>query len=253
MTLQAEENVFQLPVHYNYYIQSALYRVQDPDFSDFLHNVGFQYGERQFRLFTFSRLMGRYRLLRDEAVIRFEGPVKLVVSSPVIPFCQAVMNTILREDGLRLGRVNLRVVQMATEQQTAGSDSIVVQTLSPITVYSTLFRADGRKYTQYFHPREKDFRELVYQNLQRKLQLIRGPEAAEEVADGPAFDIQPLRVPKMHLVMYKGTVIKGYSGRFRLMGNQALLDVALNAGIGVKGSQGFGCLTKVGSVYRREM
>lgn len=246
LTLAAEEREFQLPVHYNRYIQAALYQVQDPDFSDFLHNVGFQYGDRQFRLFTFSRLLGRYRLLRDEGIIRFSGPVQLVVSSPVIPFCQAVMNTILREDGLRLGPVNFHVVQMATEQQTAESDSIVVETLSPVTVYSTLYRPDGRKYTQYFHPREKDFQELVNQNLRRKLQLIRGSEALDEVDKHPCFEIEPLREPKMHLVMYKGTVIKGYSGRFRLTGHPALLDTALDAGVGVKGSQGFGCVRKVG-------
>ncbi|MFO7264293.1 MAG: CRISPR-associated endoribonuclease Cas6 [Bacillota bacterium] len=246
LTLQANGDECELPIHYNRLIQAALYRVQDPEFSDFLHNVGFQLGDRQFRLFTFSRLLGRYRQLREEAAIRFEGPVQLVVSSPVIPFCQAVINTILREDGLRLGRVNFRVVQMATEKQTADSGSIVVETLSPVTIYSTLYRADGRKYTQYFHPREKDFRELAYQNLRRKLQLIRGPEALEEADRHPSFAIEPLNEPKMHLVKYKDTIIKGYSGRFRLTGHPDLLHAALDAGLGAKGSQGFGCLKKIG-------
>ena len=246
LTLQAEAEECELPIHYNRLIQAALYRVQDPEFSDFLHNVGFQFGDRQFRLFTFSRLLGRYRLLKEEAVIRFEGPVKLVVSSPVIPFCQAVMNTILREEGLRLGRVNFRVVQMATEKQTANTESIVVETLSPVTVYSTLYRTDGRKYTQYFHPREKDFRELVFRNLRRKLQLIRGAEALVEVDKHRSFEIEPLNEPKMHVVYYKDTVIKGYTGRFRLTGHPLLLDTALDAGLGVKGSQGFGCVTKSG-------
>jgi len=43
-------------------------------------------------------------------------------------------------------------------------------------------------------------------------------------------------------VKYKGTVIKGWMGIYRLKGAVSLLKMALDAGLGAKNSQGFGCV-----------
>ncbi len=45
---------------------------------------------------------------------------------------------------------------------------MIVKTLSPITVYSTLETPDGRKKTYYYNPFKADFKELIIKNLQRK-------------------------------------------------------------------------------------
>jgi CRISPR-associated endoribonuclease Cas6 len=47
-------------------------------------------------------------------------------------------------------------------------------TLSPITVYSTLYTAEGKKKTYYFSPYEQEFSQLVSINLARKYRAYKG-------------------------------------------------------------------------------
>ena len=44
-----------LPIHYNNIVQGFIYNnIEDEIFKTFLHEEGFQYGKRSFKLFTFS-------------------------------------------------------------------------------------------------------------------------------------------------------------------------------------------------------
>lgn len=58
--------------------------------------------------------------------------------------------------------------------------------------------------------------------------------------------LQPLDRPRLHVTTYKGTVVKGYTCRLRLSGPRDPLQTALDAGLGGKGSQGYGCVEKAG-------
>ena len=81
----SDNNPITIPIHYNHLIQSAIYGALDNDFADFLHDTGFEGGGRRFKLFTFSRLTGAYRLLLKQ-LKSLISLVKLVVSSPVDKF-----------------------------------------------------------------------------------------------------------------------------------------------------------------------
>ena len=109
--------------------------------------------------------------------------------------------------------------------------------LSPVTIYSTLQSPTGKK-TYYYNPREKEFSILIRDNLLKKYQAYykRSP-------DNDEFSIEPLRVSKKDekIVSYKGFIIKGWMGLYRLNGSPELLKLAYDAGIGGKNSQGFGC------------
>jgi CRISPR-associated endoribonuclease Cas6 len=54
--------------------------------------------------------------------------------------------------------------------------------------------------------------------------------------------VEKLGQVKMHVMKYKSTVIKGYSGKLLLTGPKELLQITVDAGLGSKGSQGFGCV-----------
>jgi CRISPR-associated endoribonuclease Cas6 len=58
------------------------------------------------------------------------------------------------------------------------------------------------------------------------------------------FSISPLNTKKLkkRVVIYKDYVIKGWDGEFLVEGSKELMDIAYNAGIGSKNSQGFGCV-----------
>ena len=50
----------ELPVHYGHLVQGMLYHeMENPLLRSYLHEQGFQFEKRRFKLFTFSRLMGQ--------------------------------------------------------------------------------------------------------------------------------------------------------------------------------------------------
>jgi len=224
-----------LPIHYNHLVQGLIYRVLDSRVATFLHNRGFKRGSRSFRLFTFSRLLGSFRLNRQANTIVFTGKVRLVISSPYDAFCESLGKIILSYDRLRIGDGLLRLDGISVATPRVTTDAIDVDTLSPITLYSTLPRPDGTSFTYYFHPREVEFKRLLLANLIRKY------EAFKQQYDRPAqLEVVALGKTKLNIVKYKGGVIKGFSGKFRLTGPRELLQLGLDAGFGSKNAQGFG-------------
>jgi len=57
------------------------------------------------------------------------------------------------------------------------------------------------------------------------------------------FEIQPigLKTSNLKIINYKETVIKRWIGKFRIKGEEEILKVAYDCGIGSKNPQGFGC------------
>jgi len=59
------------------------------------------------------------------------------------------------------------------------------------------------------------------------------------------FTIQPISNVNLNIVYYKDFLIKGYSGKYKIRGDKRLLELALDAGVGSKNSQGFGCIEQI--------
>ena len=240
LTLRANGKL-EIPLQYNHMVQAAIYGAIAPELAAFLHDRGFRSGSRRFTLFAFSRLTGRFRIDKEKGTISFEDEAKLVVTSPVDEFCQSVANGMLTKGGIRLGRCEAEVEKMSVRQFKVDGERVMLRTLSPVVVYSTLLRPDGRKYTCYFQPGEPDYELLVGNNLRKKYRAFYGKDA-------PAGELQVRRLGQVrqHVLSYKGTVIKGYSGRLVLTGPAELLQMAVDAGLGSKNGQGFGCVEVVG-------
>lgn len=239
ITLTAPEPV-ELPVHYGHLIQGMIYRgMENPLLSRYLHEQGFQLEKRRFKLFTFSRLMGqKSHLDRANKKITLIPPLQLVICSPIPFILQELGTGLLRQGQVRIGPARLTVKEISTAQPHVEMDRIQVRMLSPITVYSTMPYADGRKYTYFYSPFEPKFSELVGANLVKKHYLIHGVPPLSEF-----FSIKPVRVTDADykITTYKGFTIKGWMGTYELQGDPALLQIALSAGLGAKNSQGYGC------------
>ncbi|NLW40582.1 MAG: CRISPR-associated endoribonuclease Cas6 [Tissierellia bacterium] len=214
-----------------------IYSILDDELAHFLHEKGFQTEKRTFKMFTFSRLKGRYILNKNDGLIIFDGPIKLTISSHYEEFTDSIGNGFLKRQRVRLGNNNLEVKELAVEKEIVNSEEIKVYTLSPIVVYSTLFREDGRKFTYYFNPKENDFSQIISNNLKNKYRAFYLKEPPKE-----EVEIKPIGHTKLSVVNYKGFIIKGYSGKFLLKGNPLLLQLGVNTGLGSKNSQGFGCV-----------
>jgi CRISPR-associated endoribonuclease Cas6 len=236
VTIRLESNkVLKLPIHYNHIIQGFIYDNISDKLASFLHEKGYIYGKRRFKLFTFSRLYGRFRL--NGEFIFFRSPLLLHLSSFDTYFIQEFAEGLLTANRLNLSGQELRVNSIEVHPNPKFDEELTIYTLSPITVYSTLNTGDGRKKTYYYSPHEREFSRLIRENLKKKFNLIHHKEA-----ESLKFLIEPLsrRSVSEKIIKYKGTVIKGWMGRFKIKGSPPLISVAYDTGLGAKNSQGFG-------------
>ncbi len=232
-----------LPFHYAQWLQAAIYGFMGNPLARVVHDDGFPADKRNFRLFTFSRLMGKYQTQRETITLFF--PVSLVIASPLPTMIQEFVNSIVSRSEFRLGPETLSLSKVSLDNGPPSLQAnLRVRTLSPVTVHSTLTKGDGSRYTVYYHPRESDFSRQITKNLLHKYHAIHGHPWIP--TGGPAeVRIEPRNEPKMNIVYYKDTMIKGYSGTFNLFGPLPLLQVGWDAGYGDRGSQGFGLVEMV--------
>lgn len=226
-----------LPIHYNYLVQASIYHSISPELASFLHENGFSEEKRVFRLFSFSLLQGPFVIDKSSHTIVFNDFVQFTLSSPLEPFCQSIANILLNRGHMQLGKTEVPVKKVDVCQYKVKDEEIVVQTQSPIVLYSTFLRPDGRKYTCYFQPGEPDYESLMAGNLRKKYKAFYGIEPP-----GGQISVRAKGPQKMHLVNYKGTIIKGHSGQLRLNGPVPLLQLGVDSGLGGKNAQGFGCV-----------
>ena len=222
-----------LPIHYNYHIQSFLYHHISPELSKFLHDKGYQFGKRYFKMFTFSKLYGKYKI--TEGKIRFYPPIYLTIASPIDRFISELGNTLLKNDDLELVGNKIYVNSIKVHPEPEIKSEITIRMLSPVVVYSTLLTMEGKKKTYYYSPFEEEFSNLIDGNLRRKYEAFNGrkPRARKII-------IKPLKGVDERILKYQDTIIRGWIGKFKIEGNKKLLKLAYDTGIGSKNSQGFG-------------
>ncbi len=133
------------------------------------------------------------------------------------------------------------IAAVRAEQPKVAAAMVKLKLLSPVVAYSTLFRPDGSRYTCYYQPGDGEFSRNAAENIRKKYSALYNTPPP----DGE-LKIRPLHQPKLHVMRFKETVIKGYSGLLRLDGPKELLQLAVDAGLGGKNSMGFGCGEMVG-------
>ena len=92
-----------LPIQYNYIIQGKIYKHLGHEYSRQLHDEGYPYQNRNFKLFTFSRLNGKFTQNRESNEILFFPPVALIISSPIERFAYELGYSLLISDDMHLG------------------------------------------------------------------------------------------------------------------------------------------------------
>ena len=207
----------------------------DPVLSKFLHDIGFPYGKRKFKLFTFSKVIGK--LIKKGNILTFEPEITLYFASPLIDIVSSSAKTFLKKNSLRLGRNNLELVSIEVIKPKV-DEEITVRCLSPITVYKT---PEGEKRFRYLNPWEEEFYQLIKKNLIKKYEIIYGRSYKEHI------EVEPVKISKNYRkkVVYRGTLIEAWEGYYKLKGSQDILRIALEAGLGSKNPQGFGMVERI--------
>lgn len=228
-----------LPIHYNHILQGFLYKnLSDKDYRSFLHHTGYMLENRQFKLFTFSRLLGQFRINGRDGNISFLPPFQLVVSSAVEQFITDLAETLIKSDDLFLGNNLVEIRSIHVHKGIEFADTVQIKMLSPVVAYSTVIEED-KKWTEFYSPWNEKFTPLARQNLLRKSEIIYG-----QIPGQTDFKIIP-NGSREHdfakIINYKNFIIKGYAGIYWLQGNPDLIKVSYDTGLGSKNSQGFGC------------
>lgn len=239
----ANSRTISLPIHYNSAVQGFIYSNLDEAVAHRFHNGGLSLGKRSFHLFTFSRLMGQYRI--SSGRILFTEPVELYVGSVCEELLHSLAMHLLTKESVRIGTEFCRLLALEVEETPPYARPVLVRALSPITVYSTLVAGDGRKKTYYYDPMEKEWEDRVLASLFRKAKALGWEEERLKMLEDAR--IQPKKVGKKDLciVKYRSTVIKGWTGLYELDLPEPFFFLAYDSGLGSKNPQGFGMVQVV--------
>ncbi|MDP9750248.1 CRISPR-associated endoribonuclease Cas6 [Thermoanaerobacter pentosaceus] len=242
MEFIGEKNLV-LPIHYNYIVQGFLYDLMgDSNFAVFLHDKGFQYEKRKFKLFTFSRIEGEFKILVDskgQKKISITPPFKFTVASPLDEFIFDISKNVLKKEYCHFNGQKFILNSLNIDNPPVFKSKARIKFISPVVMYSTLKEGDI-KYTYYYSPWDEKFSPLLLNNLLKKYELVYNVKAKD-----PYFKLYPLskqedrRYSKM--IKYKNVYVKGWMGIYEVETTPELLELAYYTGLGAKNSQGFGC------------
>lgn len=243
LDFQSDQEV-NLPIHYNNILQAFLYKnLSDKDYQKFIHGTGYQIDNKKFKLFTFSKLLGKFKIHSDRGQISFYPPIKLVISSAVEQFITDLAETLIKTDNINLGKNILQIASVSVHRNINLPEKVQIKMLSPMLAYSTTQQED-KKTTNYYSPWQKAFVDIVHNNLLDKYELIYGQRLPNSEFSLIPNGSQENKFKK--IIEYKGTYIVAYSGIYWLKADPDLIKVAYDAGLGSKNSQGFGCWEVVG-------
>ena len=222
-----------LPIATGETIQGLIYRAlrEDTNYSNAVHNKVSSTGDRIYKMFHFSELKGKYTV--EEKHLIYSSTVKLEIRSADAYLIRLLFQYFTKNKQVQLGRNTVEVVGLQLMNRAVSSQSAVIRTLSPITVYIT--EPDG--HTKYYSPRDPEFYTMIYTNSKRKWVSHGGAEEQFE------FKISPYGDGDHYLsraTRFKDTYITAWHGKFLIEGNPEVLNFLYNVGLGSKNSQGFG-------------
>ncbi|MEY8765058.1 MULTISPECIES: CRISPR-associated endoribonuclease Cas6 [Clostridium] len=227
-----------LPIHYNNILQAVILNwLGNENYQKFIHDFGYKVGKRKYKLFTFSKIYGKFKIDRERKTIDFFDNAHFTISSLENKFLSYLATNVIEKDNFKFGNNIVNVNSIETVNNKI-SEREEVYTKSPIVMYSTFKNYKGNK-TYYYSPLEREFSELIRKNLIHKYEAYYNKLPLRD-----DFSISPINKKglKERVVIYKDYVIKGWDGEFLLEGSEELMNIAYNAGIGSKNSQGFGCV-----------
>lgn len=236
LSLVAESKNIILPKSFNHIIQALIYNNLDTDHATWLHNEGYDYHKRVYKLFTFSSILARPIWDKKRERFIFPRKISFFISSPLAWILEEFAQRIQHRDFIMLGRNKVFVSSCEIQgKKQIVKPKIRIKTLSPIEVH----RTEGNK-TVYKTPFEEEFSALINDNLRRKWESLYRNECPHTIRIRPLFT-----TPRNEKNIYVGgddrkVRVKAWIGEYELEGNPEFLTFAYEASLGGKNSQGFG-------------
>ena len=202
---------------------------------------------KEVKAFTFSEINvpnRRIRKMPPKGIEILDDYSYIIYSSPVNAYIEALVEGMLAEPELRIGRLKFMVerVEVMEKPRTEWED-VVFKTLSPIVVYTS---SDGKKKDKPLFPNDTTWYVNVENNIKHQYKEVHG-----EKPQGKLWIETLHSKPKKYLFRKiengekEEGAIHAVHGHFRFRGSSELIKFAYEAGVGERGAQGFGCVEVV--------
>lgn len=236
-----------LNFNYNYYITSAIYNLlaeYDEDYSKFLHDEGYMVGNKNFKLFVYSRFMPERFSVSDNYMTIKKGKSRLFINSPVKEFINSLGNSLIKKGCLNIGEEEYKINNVYLRDDISHSYETEFIALSPIVV-TTGVEINGEVKPRTVYIDEPKFIENIKNNLLKKYFLVHG-RLPENMSIDIEFNKQYIeRSNRGHLINFKGISIKGFIAPFVMRCEESVKKVAIDCGIGENNSIGMGYIKEV--------
>lgn len=229
------DNNLAFDLSYQHKIQSMIYKCLDEHLSKSLHE---QDDKRNYKFFTFSKLMSDEGYVVKDNKLFFKGDsIKLKVASLNDNFITSLCNGLLTKP-VYIGRqqINVQSIKKIILDNNCITDNLIIYSLSPVIVKSTLYDKTGKPEVYYYSPFEHKWQLKVFENLQRKYYKYYNKHI-----DISNFKFYCLKASKCKVLKYKDVFYKGYDVVLKCENiPKDIIIFMLHTGIGEKNSQGFG-------------
>lgn len=258
LTLQTKHPCAGLPFNYHYPLSSAIYKIiqrADEEYASFLHERGYYYNGKAFKFFTFSDLRTPFGINGDRLVMTSDT-ASLIVCFHVPEAAENFIKGLFIDQQLDIAdnrsKTTFNVQQITTEKMPVIVDNkaVLLQPMSPVVVG----RKNERGNYDYVSPEDADFAMLVANNILDKYAAVQNTDEVELQQIKMALKVQPVffKHPPRHrlLTIKSGTIaetkVRGYDKfRLRITAPAPIVEMALNAGVGMHNAMGMGSMELV--------
>jgi len=233
-----------LPFDYHYHLSSAMYHYKEIANRELAAKLHYS---SNIKVYTFSEIIVPNRKIRKKEPkgIEILGDYSYIIyTSPIKEYVEAVVEGMLSEPTLRVGRLKFIIERIEVlETPDVSWGDVLFKTISPIVMYTS---SDGKKKDKPLFPSDTRW----YVNLEKNIKHSY-EETYGEVPRGKIVIETMHSKPKKYLFRKiengkkKEGAIHAVHGHFRFQGTPELIRFAYESGVGERGAQGFGCVEVV--------
>jgi CRISPR-associated endoribonuclease Cas6 len=261
LTLFTHEKEAVLPINYQYQVSCAIFRIiesSSPELSAFLHGNGYQDGCKRFKLFTFSDIRAAPFKIVGDRIFLLGNTISLTVCFYVPETAEHFLRGLFTAKQFSIAdrksgaTFHIQQIESIIPSLPVSADIITV-IMQPISPLVSGYKTRDMKHYQYRAPHDPDFTECLLKGWLEKYRIVHQipddmlQQAREQVKVNTLFFDHE---PQQRLVTIKDLQTHGYTEsirgytKFRLQATapKKMIELALNAGLGLHNTQGFGCM-----------
>ncbi|MBA3648786.1 MAG: CRISPR-associated endoribonuclease Cas6 [Chitinophagales bacterium] len=239
-----------LPVNYQYAVSAWIYKCLfhgDPAFSQWLHEQGYSYQGKRFKLFTFSQLKCSFTMEGDRMALNAPNAellISFLIDEQVAHFVTGCFRNQECMIGDRVSHVSFTIAAIEVLPAPAFSDTMRYRLLSPLCITRSRIHEGGEGY-EFLSPDHVYYKNFLVQNLIHKHHSVYAVAGSSEDFLPEQCTLKVLSSPRSRLIRIKdhteaATNIRGWMFDFELKAPVELQRVGYYAGFGEKNAMGMG-------------